>query len=163
MTAFLVIDDVLSQDEMESTRNFFLGLKDGNSSWIDKDSAVEFPLEKIVSLVSKTFDLSQAVGYECWSHVNTRPSWHVDKDEAVWNDSKQLKHPVCSIVYYPYVKNMSGGRFLTKSHLVVPRQNRLIAFSPGLQHAVEKFAGERMSCAINPWAYKLGSYNRNQP
>jgi len=162
MTTFLVVDDVLSPEEMESTRNFFLGLSNGNSSWIDLGSEVSFPLEKIINIVSKTFDLSQAVGYECWSHVNTRASWHVDKDEEAWSDLKELKHPVCSIVYYPYIKNMSGGRFVTKSHLAVPRQNRLIAFSPGLQHAVEKFAGERMSCAINPWAYKLNSYSRTK-
>lgn len=155
MTAFLVIDNVLSPDEMESTRKFFLDLKDGNSKWIAKDSPVTFPLDKIVNLVAKTFDLSDAVGYECWSHVNTKTSWHVDKDEAAWEDSKTMKHPICSIVYYPYIKNMSGGRFVTKSHLVVPRQNRLVAFSPGLLHAVENFKGERMSCAINPWNYSL--------
>ena len=161
MTTFLVVDNVLSADEMLATYDYFKDLRDGNSTWVDKDSHVLFPLEKIISIVSKTFDLSNALGYECWSHLNTRASWHVDKDETAWITERKLMHPLCSIVYYPLIKNMTGGRFVTKSHLVVPRENRLIAFSPALQHAAEIFKGERMSCAINPWTYKPASYSAN--
>lgn len=162
MTTFLVVDNVLAPDEVKATVEFFENLKNGNARWVDTNSSVAFPLEKIINLVSKTFDLSNAIGYECWSHVNTRASWHVDKDEEAWTSERKLKHPLCSIVYYPYIRNMSGGRFVTKSHLVVPRENRLVAFSPGLQHAVEVFKGERMSCAINPWDYKPEFYNEDQ-
>lgn len=161
MTMFLVVDNVLTSDEVQATIDFFKDLKNGNASWVDKDSTVAFPLDKIISLVSKTFDLSTATGYECWSHVNTRAGWHVDKDEEAWTSERKLKHPLCSIVYYPFIRNMSGGRFVTKSHLVVPRENRLVAFSPGLQHAVEVFKGERMSCAINPWDYKPALYDED--
>lgn len=155
MSVFLVVDDVLTADEMQKTKEFFKDLDYGSTQWIDGNSTELFPLEKILSIVSKTFDLSAMQGCECWSHVNTRTSWHVDKDETAWNTSKELKYPLCSIVYYTHVQDLRGGRFVTKSHVALPKENRLIAFSPGLQHGVEVFKGERMSCAINPWAYKV--------
>lgn len=155
MSAFLVVDNVLTADEMEQTRNFFKDLDYGSTCWIERDSSVNFPLQKILDIVAPVFDLSSMQGCECWSHVNTRTSWHVDKDETAWNTSKELKYPLCSIVYYPHVQDLRGGRFVTKSHVALPKENRLIAFSPGLHHGVEVFKGERMSCAINPWAYKV--------
>lgn len=155
MNKFLVVDNVLTEEELIATKLFFENLKDGNTKWINKDEPTYFPLEKILNLVGQTFDLSAMVGCECWSHVNTGAGWHVDKDESTWTERRELKHPICSIVYYPHIKNMQGGKFITKTHLALPVPNRLLAFSPGLYHSVEKFMGERMSCAINPWSYKL--------
>lgn len=155
MSTFLVVDNVLEPEELLKTKEFFKDLDYGSTKWINKEDNVGFPLDKILNVVSKTFDLSAMVGCECWSHVNTRTPWHVDKDETAWENSKELKHPLCSIVYYTHIKDLRGGRFVTKSHLAIPKENRLVAFSPGLSHAVEVFKGERMACAINPWAYQV--------
>lgn len=155
MSKFLVVDNVLSANELESTKEFFQDLDSGKTVWIDKIQQVNFPLQKILDLVGESFDLSTMVGCECWSHVNTGTTWHVDKDEKLWTEQREIKYPLCSIVYYPHIRNMQGGKFMTKTHLALPITNRLVAFSPGLYHSVEKFMGERMACAINPWSYKL--------
>lgn len=149
-----VIDDVLDAKEIKSTHGFFENLIGNNYAWIDKDEDVKFPLLKILSIVEGFFDLSTLQGCECWAHINTRTQMHIDIDDELWHRTGDIKYPICSIVYYPYIKNLQGGEFITKTFSVKPKQNRMIVFSPGISHGVEEFTGERTACAINPWSYK---------
>ena len=150
----LVSDHILDENEMAQTLDFFKDLTDGKYVWINKDEDVAFPLEKIISFAATVFDLSSMVGCECWSHVNTKSKRHVDVDDELWEKTGEVRYPLCSIVYYPYVKDLLGGEFVTKSFQVKPITNRLIVFSQGITHEVENFTGERTACAINPWSYK---------
>jgi len=150
----LVSDNILDDDEIVQTLDFFKNLTDGKYVWVDKDQPVPFPIEKIISVASTVFDLSSMVGCECWSHVNTRSKRHVDIDDELWEKTGEVKYPLCSIVYYPLVKDLVGGEFITKSFQVKPVTNRMIVFSKSVTHEVADFVGERVACAINPWSYK---------
>ena len=37
----------------------------------------------------------------------------------------------------------------------MPKENRLVIFSPGLYHGVEQFKGVRTSINVNPWNTRL--------
>lgn len=150
----LVIDNLLTAEEIVQTKNYFTDLVDGKYRWIDKGTSVPFPLDKILQSVSNVFDLSDMAGCECWAHVNTNSPRHIDVDDELWDRTGEISYPICSIVYYPLIKDLKDGNFIAKTFQVTPQNNRLIAFSKGLSHSVSDFTGERIACAINPWSYK---------
>lgn len=156
---FIVIDDVLTENEVEITRSFMKKIERKPVFWADKGEPVGFPLYKFLGIVEQYFDLSSMVGCEYWDAHRYDPSpdlnWHIDKDEKLYTETGEERRPLCSVVYYPHIENLKDGRFLTESHLVVPKTNRMIAFSSGLLHAVERFTGQRKSLSINPWSYKI--------
>ena len=63
------------------------------------------------------------------------------------------------MVFYTKVKNLKGGELLIEDTIVVPKENRLVIFGPGLNHKVNEFQGERVSFNINPWNRKLDKYS----
>ena len=112
----------------------------------------------LINTVSNHYDLSKCDGYEFWIHHNTRPQqWHVDKDERALDEKGILSCPLCSIVYYPLVEDVTGGRLclldedLGTDVVIVPKQNRLIVLPSGQRHYVEPFEGRRVSFIVNPW------------
>lgn len=121
--------------------------------WIDKQDLPEY-FKEIVEFVGKEFDLSETAGFELWTHYNTKPDWHYDKDEFIYNETSQLSFPICSIVYYPLVNNIKGGKLFTENIAIIPKTNRLVTFSPGVYHTVEEYTGERFSVLLNPWKYR---------
>lgn len=157
----IVIDDVLADDELEATSSFMEKMEGkGNPGfWIDKGAFIDFPLYKLLGIVEQNFDLSSMVGCEYWEarrdDINPEPDWHIDKDEKLFTETGEERTPICSIVYYPHIENLTDGNFVTRSHLVVPKTNRLIAISSGVLHGVQRWSGERKSLVINPWSYKL--------
>lgn len=153
----ILIEDVLTQEENKIITDFFhnnpgVGWLDAT---LDNVSFDEFPLRKIIDIARNHFDLSAMVGCECWAHFNTRPPWHIDQDELLFNETGVVKNPICSIVYYAKIRQMQGGKFLTDKEKIQPVENGLLLFEPGLRHAVEDFRGERIAIAINPWNYKI--------
>lgn len=115
-------------------------------------------ISKILSRAACMFDLSTMVGVEQWAHYGTKPNWHVDKDETLSERTGQLAYPLCSIVFYAEVTDLTGGRFMTEDMTVTPKTNRIVAFAPGILHGVEDFTGTRLSVAVNPWAVKPQGY-----
>jgi len=104
------------------------------------------------------YDLSDCIGYEFWTQNNTRPSdWHYDKDEEYLNNTGSFKFPICSIVYYLNVDNMTGGLLHLEDCIILPKTNRMVIFPPGTMHYVEEFTGKRTSILVNPWNYNLVS------
>jgi hypothetical protein len=155
----VIIDDFLSEFDLDITKRHFISNK--KAEWVTTDVNLIYtsqsPFGEILRKTHELFDLSKMVGCEVWTHNTTRPDWHFDKDEKLNANTGQLKFPICSIVFYPFVQNLIGGRLLTGSEQIVPKTNRLIIFSSGIYHSVEPFSGERLSLAINPWDYKLVS------
>lgn len=153
----VIIDDFLSDYDVETVHRHFSLVK--VKEWIETNTTMigqsDSPFASILKEANKYFDLSSMVGCEVWSHSTTRPDWHYDKDETHNEQTGNLKFPLCGIVYYPHVSNLTGGRLLTGTEQIVPKRNRLIIFSPGILHSVEPYTGERMSVAINPWNYKI--------
>jgi hypothetical protein len=151
----IVQDDALSDQDRQGIYDLFNNNKKSKqSAWIDKQDLPEC-LKPLKELAEKEFDISSAVGFELWTHFNTKPEWHYDKDEHLYNTTGELNTPLCSIAYYPYIDNVIGGNFITKDIAVKPMTNRVVVFSPGLYHNVEPYIGTRFSLLLNPWQYRL--------
>lgn len=157
----VILDDVLNEEGIKNIRSFFECSEKGKTLWVegilDQIKEANSPFCTLVHIASRFFDLTSMVGAELWSHHGTRPEWHYDKDEKA-SLNNQMKFPLCGIVYYPIIENLTGGRLLTGSEQIVPKTNRMVLFSPGILHTVEPYQGNRMSVAINPWNYKLSEY-----
>jgi hypothetical protein len=158
----IIKDNVLSEDARQFAIQCFENVESGKMHWIDGNTeqllSFRSILSSILEIAGKHFDLSTMVGCEYWAHYTTRPDWHYDKDERLFDETGEIKTPICSIVYYPKIENLIAGRLLTRTEKIMPKQNRLIMFSPGIEHSVEPFYGNRLSVAINPWSYKLKDY-----
>ena len=161
----IVIDDVLDSESVskihesldESTKEpFFYNME-------DEHLFNNFCLS-MVNLASQYYDLTNAVGYEFWTRLNTCvEGWHRDKDEKLFDEKNMLSFPLCTIIYYPYVDNMKGGELLLGSDKILPKTNRLVIFAAGIPHNVEDFTGNRISMMVNPWAkvIKSKTYENN--
>ena len=111
---------------------------------------------QMINLSSQMYDLTSCVGYEFWTHYNTIPrNWHIDKDEQLKIKTGYTRFPLCSMVYYVYVDELRGGKLHIEDDIVTPKSNRLVIFSPQLNHCVEPFMGERIVLCVNPWSIKL--------
>lgn len=111
--------------------------------------------EALIAVAEDYFDLESAIGYENWAHNRPYeyPSLHVDKDERLYEEQDILRHPLCSIIYYPSIDNLKGGELVSPdSWQVTPKQNRVVMFGPEVPHVVENFTGHRISFMVNPWA-----------
>ncbi len=155
-----VIDDVLDEPNRDAVVQHFIGLRPGSGpQWAEGtyQQLLNYgsPLSKLLSEVATVFDLKEMVGCEYWSHFNAKTGWHKDTDENLFYGQNVESFPICSVVYYPYIHNLTGGDLLFETMRITPRVNRLVVFGPGLLHNVEDFSGDRLSIAINPWRYKL--------
>lgn len=150
------MENVLSEHQEKEIQGYCqfpvpLNWKDFTLS--DAERLSDSAIGSLLLSVSKFFDLSSMIGFEYWVNYNAGAGWHYDTDES----NTEGKFPICSIVYYPKVDLISGGHFITEQVSIKPKQNSLLCFSPGIHHCVEKFEGQRVSLAINPWSYKVKS------
>lgn len=158
----IVIDNVLESIKQEAVADYFQTTTEKEQVWVDTNiqsvHTDQSPAYLLLKEASRFFDLSDMQGFEYWCHNGTRPDWHFDKDELLMNRSGNIKMPICSIVYYAFVKDLQGGWFVTETERIKPKTNRLIIFSPGTFHTVEFYIGKRVSVAINPWTNKPEGY-----
>ena len=111
---------------------------------------------QMVNVASNFYDLTSCIGYEFWSQNNTRPqNWHIDQDEQLVAKTNQTRFPLCSMVYYVKVNDLKGGKLHIEDDIITPKTNRLVVFSPQLNHCVVPFVGDRISLCVNPWSVKL--------
>tara|TARA_R100000742_G_C4268266_1_gene86629 strand:+ start:884 stop:1402 length:519 start_codon:yes stop_codon:yes gene_type:complete len=163
-----VVDGVFTNLQMEfwkkninrSTGNFVSGVLDKEGEgWhlADCEHDNSEMCNQILRHAGKYFDISKMVGYDYWTHTNTRPmQWHYDKDEIAYTTKGVTRYPICSTVFYLEVENLSNGKLQFKNGVeVTPRENRLVLFSPGLYHGVEQFKGLRTGINVNPWKTPL--------
>jgi hypothetical protein len=158
----IVIDDFLSEDKNKEVINFFTTHNASETQWFEGVLSHYLNSTSLIAdclkEVSKYYDLSSMIGCEMWCHNNTRPDWHYDKDEQLWQENKEMQTPLCSIVYYGNVNKLINGKFLTETISVTPKTNRLVIFSPNIYHTVEEYTGDRLSISINPWNIKPRLY-----
>jgi hypothetical protein len=155
-----VLDDVLSEIERTTVRDYFLSLERSiEVEWVDGANShiISYgsPLSKLLQAVEIYVDLSKMVGCEYWSNLNTKTGWHKDTDETLLFRDGIESFPICSCVYYPEINVTLGGDLLFETMRVRPVTNRLVIFSPNMFHTVEDFLGDRLSVALNFWSYKL--------
>lgn len=157
----VIIDNYLSDQEFSILKKETLhemGTSIMYPTYYDLETTIDHPYVNIADIMlnaaSKYYDLKSIVGYEIWTHNNTRPSGrHTDKDDIYYEITGKEIHPVCTIVYYINVDRfLKNGRLnLENIATIVPKENRLVIFPPGVWHEVQKYEGERVSIVINPW------------
>lgn len=163
MEKILIIDDLFPENVVSNMQIFY---RDFNSreKWYgvaEKHDASDICLD-LIQVASDLYDMNDCIGYEFWTHNNTRPKdWHFDKDEKHFAETKEYKFPICSIVYYMEVDDLIGGRLTFSDMLIQPKTNRMVVFPPGKFHYVEEFSGRRLSFSVNPWTYRLTHYDRD--
>jgi hypothetical protein len=159
-----VLDQVFPEDEHSE---FLKLIRELNGDWkkrIDDLDVFWFDWEeehrgrkylmRLLDIAKDYFDLSSAIGYETWIRMNTRPrDWHRDHDDRLEMTTGELKYPICTTCYYPYVAdNVKDGRLCFENGtIVLPKTNRMVFFGPDVYHNVEPFTGERISILLNPW------------
>ena len=129
-----------------------------NERWYSLDEAHIFKdfCIQMINVASNLYNLSTCKGYEFWSHNNTEPrGWHIDQDEQLNGTTGQTRFPLCSMVYYLKIENLRGGKLHIEDDIITPKTNRLVIFSPQLNHCVEPFMGDRIVLCVNPWHVKL--------
>ena len=163
-----VLDQVFPEDEHSE---FLKLIKELNGDWkkrIDDLDVFWFAwdeehrgrkyLMRLLDIAKDYFDLSSAIGYETWIRMSTRPrDWHRDHDDRLEMTTGELKYPICTTCYYPYVAdNVKDGRLCFENGtIVLPKTNRMVFFGPDVYHNVEPFTGERISILLNPWNERL--------
>jgi len=158
----VVLDDVLDEAHRLAVVGFFSQSDEARAmKWerggVDNLRGNKSPMALLLIRAAQFFDLSLMVGSEYWAHYGSRPDWHIDKDEKLYQMSGNTEHPICSVVYYADIDAV-GGNFLTETVTVKPVTNRMVVFSPGLLHGVEEYTGTRLSVAVNPWSRKPLGY-----
>ena len=149
----IVLDDVFNSEDRNSIIKYCLNYYIFGQIYNSEKKDLNIFLYKILKIAEKYFDLQTMKTCEHWVHNNnTTPSWHFDKVELVHSKEKYYRFPLCSIVYYAEIENLIGGKFMTEYEQIVPKNNRLILFSPGLYHCVETSTGTRISLSMNPWS-----------
>jgi hypothetical protein len=88
---------------------------------------------------------------------------HMDKDEHLYNTTREIVTPAVGTIFYPRDHVHTGGylriynsKFMEgckdNYELIAPKFNRLIIFDPSYIHAVEEVtSGVRQAIAINLW------------
>ena len=153
----IIIDDVISNlDSIKENISTTLKEKEVDIDWCSFEYEHEFKdfCLQMIDIASKYYDLSSCVGYEFWTHDNTRPpgGWHYDKDEILFKENGTYDYPLCSMVYYPVIQDLEGGQLHLEYDIITPKENRLVIFPPKTYHYVQPFKGNRISLLVNPWS-----------
>ena len=159
-------DDLLTEEGRLSLIEYWTEYrKNLLSEWVDLENidSQSYPLKKIVETASLHFDLSSAVGVECWAYFNKQIGLHIDMDECLLKKTGEVSTPLCSTVYYADIQNLSGGLLNIDNNTIEPKTNRLVMFSSGAPHSVEPFTGTRTMLAVNFWHYKIEDSNNLRP
>lgn len=155
----IVIDNVFSPHDLKFIQEE-INQNNITYQWFDiiENHSHSNLCNSLISIASQYFDISKIIGYEIWSHINSRPpgGWHYDKDEIVFKQHSIHKFPICSIVYYPTIQNLTYGELLLEQDVINPKENRLVIFKPNLYHYVNEFYGIRHSVVLNLWTTPLG-------
>ncbi len=114
------------------------------------------PLEELAEIVIARVRPGKLAGVEYWTNsleVGELMHLHHDKDERLFWERRELRHPLISTVYYPDSKAFAGGELIVDSkHLINPGPNQLAAFRGSLTHGVQRIKrGTRQSIALNLW------------
>jgi len=156
----IIIENTFSKNKLFNFQESIKKLNNSNKDecWYDLNQEHEYSIicNDLLNECSKYYNLSSCIGYEFWTQNNRRPcSWHYDKDEIHYELVKEYKFPICSIVYYPIVNNLIGGKLHIEHQIITPYENMMVIFPPGSYHYVEKFEGNRCSVLVNPWDYNI--------
>tara|TARA_A100001011_G_C14168919_1_gene781572 strand:- start:132 stop:677 length:546 start_codon:yes stop_codon:yes gene_type:complete len=128
--------------------------------------------ENFIKIVWKQFTNveNKIAGFEYWSNVHQTGdglNWHVDKDEKLMQEKKEIVMPSMGLVYYAISEELDGGYLeianspdrnnveSSKIERLKPIENRLIMFNPSYPHRVSPInSGRRRAIIVNAWPKK---------
>ena len=148
--SFKVVDNFLTDTQLRLLRSKIPN-ENIPETW---NSKIKKYFSPFITEAKKNYNLSKFSGFEIWSHNNTKPPPHYDKDEVLYQTTGKLNFPLCSMVFYIEVTNVQGGKLFINDDAVIPKTNRLVIFGPKVWHSVEPFSGIRKVLLINPWVKK---------
>ncbi len=171
----LVIDNFVKDKNLHSalqSKEFWESL--GKLNWWDGwwNSEPRNICEDFIQNVWKQFTNleNKIAGFEYWSNIHQSGdglNWHVDKDEKLSVEKKEIVMPTMGLVYYALSKNLEGGYLEianspdrnnvdpNKIERLRPIENRLIMFNPSFPHRVSKItSGKRRAIIVNAWPKK---------
>jgi hypothetical protein len=154
----IVLDNVLTEKQRQNIINSQIIIDNQSASLDAQYTWDEMHLfHPIISIIAQHFDLTDAITYEMWQQNNKRPKgWHYDRDEIAYQNGCEL-YPIATSVYYLNVSDLDGGNlYFEDDTFVIPKTNRLVIFSPGVEHYVDRYSGKRHSIIINPWDRIVG-------
>ena len=152
----LVFDDVLTVKEAETVRDAHFCLSEPEPiRWVDKGNEPYY-MTKLINIAAEHFDISNAVGYDWWTQINTftYKGWHIDYEEKPWTIDRTLNVPLCSLIYYPLAAHVKGGELWTDDLKIPAKTNRLIMMSNNIPHKIAPYNvddSDRWSLLINPF------------
>ena len=158
MRKFVVIDDVFDNKRLFKLQSL---LDQKNSLPIrfyykEIENEYKIYVDFLIEIAKDFYDINKYIGYELWSHTDPKKNleFHYDKDELLFKKNNQNSFPLISIVFYPKIRNLKGGRlYLEKDMIINPKENRLVLFPEGIYHGTSDYNkdGQRISFLINLW------------
>ena len=106
---------------------------------------------------------NKIAGFEYWSNVHQTGgglNWHVDKDEKLMKEKKEVVMPSAGLVFYAISEELEGGYLEianspdranvnpSKIERLKPIENRLIMFNPSYPHRVSPINGGKRRAII---------------
>lgn len=156
-----LVDDASLLAAIRGVQEEFRLIDSSTSFWYPRplagSASPDNPLEVLAERVIARVGPERLEGVEYWTNTvaaGARMQPHQDKDERLYQTTKELRHPLISTVFYPGQAAFEGGELVIAGrHLISPGANQLVAFRGTLQHAVQAVkSGARHSIALNLWA-----------
>tara|TARA_R110000824_G_scaffold189621_2_gene371045 strand:+ start:23 stop:694 length:672 start_codon:yes stop_codon:yes gene_type:complete len=195
-------------DDLYDSNNYAHDVNWWNGWWVDEPKNINQELiEYIAKELNKSnlIDIEKVKGFEYWTHVHsTEPSididkksisvgrhlgWHTNKDEILHREKEEFKHPLFSIIFWPFEQNVDGG-YLEMSPIrqedekinmtgyphcvecskeklpfdverIKPKYNRLVVQDPSYWHRVTHVeGGTRWTFVIDVWGTEIIMNNK---
>lgn len=138
-TSTVVLDNVFDASTVDSILNH-IDDSTSNVKWynlMDKHIHIDLCLN-LLEISNRCYEMSSCVGYEFCTRLSS--------------NENIIRYPLCSIIYYPHVRDLKGGRLLLEDDIITPKSNRLVLFAPSRYRNVEEFTGERIEVVVNPFS-----------
>ena len=171
----LVIDNYIKDNTfLNDLRNDEFWNTMANANWWDGwwNKKSKNICEQFIEIVWKQFTNveNKVAGFEYWSNVHQAGgglNWHVDKDEKLSKEKKEVVTPTLGLVFYSMCEDLDGGYLEiansrnrdnidpSKIERIKPIENRLIMFDPSFPHRVSGITnGKRRAIIVNAWTKK---------
>ena len=179
----LVIDNYIKDNTfLRDLRNDEFWNTMANANWWDGwwNKKSKNICEQFIEIVWKQFTNveNKVAGFEYWSNIHQAGgglNWHVDKDEKLMKEKKEVVMPNVGLVYYAISEGLEGGYLEianspdrnnvepSKIERLKPIENRLIMFNPSYPHRVSPIAGgKRRAIIVNAWPKKPYTFQESE-
>lgn len=161
----IIIDNFLSEQDWIQFNNPSNWEYRHENTWVDNNKEPEYFYEGLSKMIWNFFDPSHdhySKGYEYWTNIlseEVQMGWHHDKDEALYEKTKEIKRPLMGCTLYANHDNLKGGYLEVQGEeleRIAPVPNRLVIFNAFDYHRVSEITqGTRRVFACNLWDEKL--------